>query len=185
MALVVGTDSYITLLEAETYLDSYYPSTDARMLAWDELEDADKDIYLRRAFRCIEALPLHGRKYSVTQTTQFPRDDSTYLSVPAAVKNAQAELAISYLQIDTGAGLSADLLERQELQSQGVTKIKIGKLEETYDLSKVSTGSGSSMDQALGLSENAQLYLKAWLRGGYDVYGMVTTACLVRGVLRP
>jgi hypothetical protein len=177
MALTVGTDSYITIEEAGLYFASYYASTDVKLVAWEELEDSDKEIYLRRAFRSIETLPLKGCKYSATQTTQFPRDNSIDLAVPTAVKNAQAEISLSYLQIDTGVGLNADTLERQSLQAQGVTKIKIGKLEETYDLSRVSTKSNTY--QALELSENAQLYLIPWLRGGYDVYGVSKTASLI------
>lgn len=167
MALVVGTDSYITIEEADAYIVSYYTATNVLRVAWTALDDADKEVYIRQAFQCIERLPLRGSKLLYTQTTLFPRNDSITLEVPDKVKDAQAALSIASMQWETATGLSDDMQERRLLQLQGVTEIKIGKMAEVYDLSKTN----SNQDPVLALSESAQYYLKAWLGGGYDVQG--------------
>lgn len=163
MSLLVGTDSYITIEEAEQYMEQFYTATDALRVSWSVLSDADKEVYLRKAFRCIEGLPLRGCKRLLTQTTMFPRSDS--LTVPQRVKYAQVELAIASMQLDSGEGLSEDMRERRQLQLQGVTSIKIGKMSEQYSLGTTR----QQGDFTLALSEPAQAYLREWLGGGYHI----------------
>ena len=141
--LVVGTDTYISAADATAYIAKYYPTTDAKYVAWAALTETNKDIVLRRAARTIDNLRLVGIKAISTQTLQFPRSLPTSVNdeyngtitlnwydgyytqteVPASVKYAQVEIA---LQLSVGEP------KRIELQRQGVKSISIGKLSETY-----------------------------------------------------
>lgn len=139
--LVVGTDTYATLAECDTYLTNHYLSTDTNLVAWNLLSDANCDTLLRAACIVIDRLPLVGYKSVVTQTLQFPRtiwtehdqtvwgirigNPSWYVQsdVPTEVKYAQCEIALSLI---TGENA------RLKLQREGVKSFSIGSLSETY-----------------------------------------------------
>jgi hypothetical protein len=140
MALTVGTDSYISLTDADTYLASIYLSTDTKFTVWTALSDTNCDALMRRACQIIDRQPLVGVKVLSTQTLQFPRqiysdwvtpyeytlryhDLYTQTSVPTNVKYAQCEIAISLASNDNA---------RMDLQAQGVKSYTIGKLSETF-----------------------------------------------------
>jgi hypothetical protein len=141
MALTVGTDSYISLEDANTYLNGYHLSTDADMVAWAALSDEHCEILLRRAARLIDRQPLRGVKALTTQSMAFPRaiatlygsmNLNTYFygdewfvqsAVPEEVKQAQCEIAL-----DMTNGVS----ERVKLQREGVRSFSIGHLSENY-----------------------------------------------------
>lgn len=143
MALIVGTDSYLLLADADAYLSAHYATTDPLMIAWTALTDANCEAYLRKACQQIDRQPLVGFKAVSTQALAFPRTiyseygpayvNSAYIpygdnwyvqsSVPAEVLNAQCEIALS---------LASGISERVELQRQGVKSFSLGKLSETY-----------------------------------------------------
>ena len=141
MALIVGTDSYITLADADLYIAANYMSTDTRFIAWDALTDANKEVVLRKATQIIDRLPLVGVKSTSTQVLKFPRAlytdaqsysvntvftfDGMYVQseTPQDVLDAQCEIAL-----DLGQGVN----DRAELQRQGVKSFSLGKLSETY-----------------------------------------------------
>lgn len=141
--LIVLTDTYLTLADANTYLNSHYVSTDPKLLAWLTLSNPDCEILLRKATQLIERQVYIGFKAWATQLMEFPRAIYTdngivglplnnmflgrewYVqpSVPQPVLDAECEIAI-----DLVAGIS----ERLELQRQGVRKIVLGGLTEMY-----------------------------------------------------
>jgi len=143
MALIVGTDSYLLLADADTYLSANYATTDPLMVAWTALTDANCESYLRKACKQIDRQPLVGFKADSTQSLAFPRTiyteygpmagqtpnliygDNWYIQprVPTEVLNAQCEIAIS---------LASGISDRVTLQRQGVKSFSIGKLSETY-----------------------------------------------------
>jgi hypothetical protein len=104
MAITVGTDSWVTLAEADTYFESRI-QTDP----WDALSDANKEKYLKTAYRWIY------------YDSAFPVPAS---SSETAVKYGQCEAAfflITYYDtMDKHAALIAS----------GVTHFKYGKREE-------------------------------------------------------
>ena len=143
MALIVGTDTYISLVDCDTYLTGHYPSTDTNIIAWNLLSDANCETYLRRAAVIIDRQQLQGFKVLTTQTLEFPRilysqypfsavvspipfQDKNWIAqtvVPDNVKHAQCEIAYQLLQ---------GTPKRVELQRQGVKSIGLGKLSESY-----------------------------------------------------
>lgn len=73
MAITVGTDTYVTIAEADTYIEEHYVSTDTQRVTWEALSDTDKEIYLRNATLVLEDIPYRGRKSDSDQTLAFPR----------------------------------------------------------------------------------------------------------------
>lgn len=160
--LTVGVDTYATLEEVNKYIQENYLSTDMLRIAWDSLSDEDREVYIRRAFQQINALPYTGRPSARNQVLSFPRcpwspEDWT------AVKLAQACQAFSLS--DTNA--QADMEQRKALQRAGVKSYRIGDLSETFG----GIGSGTTASTLFGLSETSYNLLKKWLQGGYDVCG--------------
>ena len=168
MALIVGTDTYISLDDAQEYLSENYISTDEKLIAWNALSDMDKEILLRKALKTIEAQPYAGFKACSTQTLEFPRaiytmipydvyepsgiwPDNWYVQseVPSTVKYAQCEIAF-----ETASGTS----NRVKLQRQGVKSFSLGNLSETY------SGASNSI-----VSHEAKELLKPYIGGGYRI----------------
>jgi len=158
MSITVGTDTYISLADAETYLAAHYLSTDAKLVAWNALSsDGNKEILLRRAAKLIDSQPINGIRASDTQTMEFPRSRfSTYdmeydepTTIPDKVKYAQCEIAIS---------MAKGISKRVELQRQGVKSFRIGNLQEAYG------GNNNPY-----LSEEAQEYLSEFIGGSYRI----------------
>ena len=104
--MTVGTDSWVTVAEANTYLaDKYGAST------WSALTDAIKQDLLITAFRAI----YFSGDYNIpkTSTNEF-------------VKNAQIETAWYLYNFNT------EIEKRSALQEQGVLSFSLSKFSETY-----------------------------------------------------
>jgi hypothetical protein len=168
MAIIVGTDTYISLADAQTYLSGHYISTDSKMSAWNALNDADQEILLKKATLIIDRQPLVGYKATETQALAFPRtiysevpnelynspifySDHWYTqtAVPNEVKYAQCEIAIEMV---TGTS------NRASLQRQGVKSFTLGNLSETY------SGAQNSL-----VSYEAKQLLAPYAGGGFRI----------------
>jgi hypothetical protein len=172
MALVVGTDTYLSLTDAGTYVTSYVLSTDAKYIAWAALSDAQKEVLMRRAAQIIDRQPMDGVKAVETQTMEFPKaihseyrkgldwvslnlnfSGSWYVQteVPTSVKYAQVEIALA-LAVGESARLTA--------QREGVKAVSIGKISETY----VTGNSENDIP-----SREARELLSPYIRGGFGI----------------
>lgn len=161
VTITVGTNSYISLADANTYFN-------ARLYcdAWTTSTDDNKSKALLMATAKIDRQRLKGEKVDDSQTLQFPREifvGRNYMdayrgegwytedAISQDVKNATCEEALKILQ----NGASAN--QRLELQQQGVKRFKLGNLEEEYN------GTSSTVEKLLSLE--ARLYLKKYLSG--------------------
>lgn len=115
---------YLTPAEATKIIDQTLPSTNPYRIAWNKLEDDDKEAYLREATTVIDSLRLRGTKADLAQTLAFPRDSQA--DVPDDVKTACA------LEACTVGAIGADVLKRNELQAMGIKSFTAGKISETY-----------------------------------------------------
>jgi hypothetical protein len=168
MAFVVGTDTYISLADAQTYINDHYISTDSKLIAWNCLSDTDMEVLLRKALSVIDKQPLVGYKATSTQTLEFPRaiytevpteiydpiptyGDNWYVqtAVPSEVKYAQCEIAVS---------MASGTSNRVNLQRQGVKSFTLGNLSETY------SGAQNSI-----LSYEAKELLLPYMGGGVRI----------------
>lgn len=158
MALTVGTDTYITVAEADAAIAQYHTTTDPVRIAWEALAEADKEVLLRRGLDIIEQTPIVGFKISTAQTLQFPRMIFSTLGwaeqadVPAEIKRAQAELA---------GGVAVGKSKRAEMQAQGVTSVTVGSASETY--------SGKIVSEIAAWSEDAARILAGYMTGAVEV----------------
>lgn len=156
MALTVGTDSYISVADADAYFENQLFSD-----AWTNATTDTKEKALKMATAKIDMQPLKGRKSVETQTLQFPRmlySDHAGMwwadaEVPQIVKNATCEEAQAILTTQESAN------KRGQLQAQGVSSFKVGSASETF------TG---RYDNGL-LSATAKRLLAPYLGGGFTV----------------
>ena len=105
MALIVGTNSYVTRDEANDYIEGSYTMA-AR---WSTMSDAEKDAALITAYRHLQA--------------------SEHYSVAAAASGAQQEAQCEQAMFVVREG--AALEQRAGIRAQGVTSA--GVIKETYD----------------------------------------------------
>ena len=164
--ITVGTDTYISLTDANSYVVANYVSTASEYTTWSALEDGDKEIYLKKATKRIDRQILRGKKASDDQTLAFPRsiyssnnrniksETAFYYSgwiteseVSQAVKDAQVEEALALMQGEP---------ERLKLQREGVKSFSLGPLSETF--------SGKRKDL---ISNEAKELLKKYLQGSF------------------
>jgi len=176
LAITVGTDTYISLADANTYMSANYISTSTEYTTWDALSDGDKEIYLKNATKRIDRQILRGIKAVDTQTLEFPRalkschrypdlnitgvnvgryDNYVVESeVTQRVKDAQCEEAL-IMSVD---GTTAS--KRLELQRQGVKSFTLGDLTETYG-----AGTNSNANSTKLASLTARELLKYYVAG--------------------
>jgi len=166
--LTVGTDTYITLTDAQVYLSENYISTDEKLVAWNELSDTDKEILLRKALKIVDSQPYTGFKVQTTQTLEFPR--AIYTMIPYDVYEpsgiwpenwyVQSEVpdAVKYAQCEIAFEMASGTSNRVKLQRQGVKSFSLGNLSETY------SGASNSI-----VSHEAKELLKPYIGGGYRI----------------
>lgn len=103
MPLVVGTDTYVSVVDADTYVTDHFRGDD--LTTWDTASD-DKEAALREATQYIDANfedNFVGEIQTTSQTLAWPRvnavDNAGRLlnGIPSAVKDATVELAFSAL----------------------------------------------------------------------------------------
>ena len=154
MAITVGTDTYITLAAADTYVAANYLSTDTKYTTWDNLTDANKEIYLKRATKRLDRQYLRGIKAVSTQTLEFPRAIQTdyrrtnYPLINITLDNdwvIETEVAQMVLDAQVEESLSASTQgttanKRAELQAQGVKSFSLGNLSEDYGNASTTQG---------------------------------------------
>lgn len=159
--LTVGKDSYVTNEEAAQYVSEYYTTTDPLRIAWEALSTDDQDVYLRKAFNQINALPYTGRPKNPKQILPFPRYENFNSTDMQLVKYAQVAQAVSYG--DTVKISEID--ERINLRRAGVAEYSIGDLSEKF-VDGLPTDSAATF---YGLDKTAFGFLSKWLQGGYKV----------------
>lgn len=146
MALVVGTNSYITVTEADTYFEDAIHAD-----FWEDATSDDKGKALVTAARMLDRQDWQGSKYGDPQTMEFPRSGLTdkngdavdETAVPQEVMDAQAELALA-------------LLENPALQSASSTgtnfkKLKAGSAEVEYIRATSGPRFQTIIDELIGL----------------------------------
>lgn len=146
---------YVTLSEADTYIEEHYLSTDESRLAWEGLDDEDKCVLLRQAFQLIEMQPFTGRKLDGSQPNAFPRWPNK--DVPNNIKYAQVEQALS----GSDPVYVEESKKYQQMQMRGVSSYTIGNLSESFNDRPYSNTSV--------LSTVTAYLLSPYLKGSYPI----------------
>jgi len=120
-----ASNSYLTLSQANDYFANRLYSTD-----WTGATDPNKEAALIMATQLLDAnTDFTGAIASDTQALSWPRSGMVTRNgvaipedeLPADLKNATAELALSLLKTDRTA--------ESDVEAQGITKIKAGPVE--------------------------------------------------------
>ena len=151
--LQVNINSYVSLEEAEKYIETFYTSTSAERTKWGELNEDDKKVVLLSSARALNNLRYKGQKKISGQPLAFPRKysvvgfgigyvpyhsqyvDSTLFEGAfgngdglEAAKEAQIVNAVTGVAMNTN--IITDVLER----SVACIKSKsAGRISESYD----------------------------------------------------
>ena len=146
MALVVGTNSYISVANADTYFSERLNVSD-----WTGAVTATKEAALIQATRTLDALyTFAGDLTSDDQALAWPRSyvydcegrELDSATIPEAVKNATCEEALHLL--------AGDQISTPSLLTQGFKKAKLGSMEVEVSDSK----SGASPDKISGMARD-------------------------------
>ncbi len=158
MALTVGTNTYISLADAETYITSNYLSTSKESVIWAALSTQDKEVYLIRSCKKIDSQRLVGMKIDSSQTLAFPR--SIYsLNARAYIDQSDVPVEVKYAQVEEALSLVLGTPKRLELQRQGVKSFRLGDLYEEYQ--------GASSNTLISTTTNQ--FLRPYLAGGVPI----------------
>ena len=154
----MATIGYVDTTYADEYVAQHFLSTDEPRARWESLDEADKEVLLRRSFEALEALPWAGRKAKLDQPYAFPRIG--YEEAPEAIMAAQVENAVS--ASDTSDSEEASLYEK--MWRYGISSYTIGNLSET-------TGSGAWGGKSTNslISSKASRLVQPYLQGGYKM----------------
>lgn len=158
----VGIDTYVTLEEADKYIKLHYPYGNSMRKKWEQtVVSDDREVLLISACCELEALSWNGFASDDEQLLSFPRkpDKRRFgtFSVPAAIKNAQTELALWLCaEIDGG-----EASKRAALKAQGVTSFTLGDLSESYD--------GKSALPSPLICGKCEALISRYLAGGFEV----------------
>lgn len=114
LTLTVGTNTYISLADAETYMESRYDCSGA----WAAASNGTKNILLVQATKMIDRQPWRGSKTASTQSLEFPRDGYTTADTEYdKVEGACVEQALWLL--------SQNPTTRAAAQAQGVQSLTV------------------------------------------------------------
>ena len=124
MAVVVGTNSYISNTDADTYFDDALHGAD-----WVSATETTQDQALVTAFRMLDRQTWEGAKTVSAQAQEFPRTGLTdkdgnvvgSVNVPQEILDGQAELALALIQdlnVQTNANTGTNV---KEVDAKGVS----------------------------------------------------------------
>lgn len=130
MALYVGTNSYVTIAEADEYFAGKLYADE-----WHNTDDTTKEKALKEACRRINRLAFKGEKADEAQLLAFPRKMPMFnrigvigfvtdTGIPEEVKTAQCEEALALLKYGNSA--------RTKAQEQNVVRVSFGEVSEEY-----------------------------------------------------
>lgn len=154
---------YVTVEEANAYIQSNLLSTDPLRVSWEALSDEDKQVLLNRSASAINSLPFTGRKTYSDQENAFPRYPSK--EVPDDVKVAQIENALT----SSDETKSEDAQLYQKMWAYGISSYRIGNLSESIGTASGNAGFSTVMLRSGVVSVIAQNILSKYMGGGYCI----------------
>lgn len=162
----INVNSYVSLEEVDDFIMTNYLPTDTIRVHWEVLDDNEKEIYIKKSAKEIDALNLKGYKNNSTAMA-FPRYLPAYSlrngnTVPEEVKQAQMINVYGLIKKEY-----TDLESKQFriLQSLGATKnFKFNKRQSAEVMTVEPIKEPSKRKQALA-SEQAFNIMQQWVRG--------------------
>lgn len=153
-----NANSYITLAEADAYLEAY----EAFFTVWSALTDAQKNARIVAATRGIDSYRdrFKGQIYDQDQSLEFPRTTldyrtDTYTEIPQAVKDATCEMLVMLYYKEP----SSDVVVDKSIKSVNIHN-KVGVVFDDYQKTV------QSENIIRGSQDRIEVLLKFWLKGG-------------------
>lgn len=159
----IGVDSYVSVAEADAYVQNYYNEFENLRVIWEVLPVGSKETYLKQSAFEIDEQLMVGIIFDKAQEMQFPRKEcyKEGPQVPSEVKDAQIENALAIMKESVSARSDEQM---KILNSLGAMKnLKYNKRE----MGEVGLGASLTGQAQLNYkrltSEEAEKMLKAWL----------------------
>lgn len=92
--LVIGTDSFVSLLEAESIMIDNFLDTENELVVWNKLQDKNKEILLKRATVVLNKLNYIGQRDTTANKLKFPRFIKGVKCIPDEIKTGTVIQAI-------------------------------------------------------------------------------------------
>jgi hypothetical protein len=178
--LKIGENSYITLENADAYIDAMYHKYSPLRVVWSVLDAEEKDRYMFESMRELETMPVIGTRTVIGQKLQFPRRKTELPvvpffpfaffiaagaeGIPDEVRGAQIENALGIIDKECSARAN---IQFQSLQTLGAMKnVKYSK-REVSDAVLGGLGEGTADKKTRYLtSAKAERLMRGWL-GSY------------------
>ena len=182
MSLIVGNDSFVSVEDADKYVNETYTDTNAYRKKWSALTTENKEILLRRSTKALNRLKYVGRTKRHNQKLAFPRvmnygvggvvyapwvsqyHDNQLISNGGPSGDPDGMIAIAEATIENALGIAFyDNVQTDvnELNIRGLirTSEKIGSSSETYS----SNGSGTNKITSDIFNNKIYSILNYWL----------------------
>lgn len=179
--LTVGTDSYVTLEDANSYVEKNYTTSNAYRRKWEQLTDQDKESLLRSSTSAIDQLKFIGAKRSRSQRLQFPRVTMTGLLGGLYYGSANQYydtglwdsdnsedgglFAVRQATIDNAlvaAYVDAEVLTSTINGLRGIKSKSVGPISESYESSSETRGAKRGL-----YSQKIYTFLNPWLADAF------------------
>lgn len=157
--LVVGSDTFISLEDADKYVSEHYTSDDEYRQKWFSLEENDREIWLRRSTNALNNLKYIGRKKG-NQRLEFPRIkcfgtygyfpilyidqryDNRLISGGGSLSDPDGMIAIAQATVENalaGAVLNNVVQSNRIANIQGLVAMRAGSVSKNYNRNNRST----------------------------------------------
>ena len=159
MALIVGTNTYLTVREADKLVESYFMENEDVRTEYENLSDEDKSALLYRGCMDMQKLLYRGYKKDKLQKLAFPRvSRGGYESDESLVKLAQLLNSISFMELD-----SNQLTQKtSEMRKAGIKNFTLGSF-------NIGIDGGSGTGSQRSNSGAVEQLLTMWLVGGVSI----------------
>lgn len=152
--LRIGIDSYVSVEDADQYMNDYYAARPEIRNKWMTLDTAAKESLLRDSTRSIDkGFKFRGRKVHVAQQLQFPRVNSNFVNfgcelgyvnplydsslVDGDMRGNDGGLrAAREATVENAVGCMLYSGQQQQVMANGIlgiTSKKIGSISESYN----------------------------------------------------
>lgn len=154
--LIVGSNTYVTLDEANEYIRTHFTTSSNERVVWDNTSDEDKIVYLVNSAESMNGLKYKGRKKIPGQPLAFPREN---FLLPGVIKMPVFTMQSSDTTLINGFNYGDGLKEAKCAQienaiAHAVTKPTLVSESRTRMLSGISSEKSGNMSKSYNNTDN-------------------------------
>ena len=126
MALVVGTNSYLSVEDADALVPLVYDENSEEYKSWQSMDNSQKEVLLLKATALTETLPYLGSRVPGYQSMAWPRYVFGALyDVPDIVKQGIVAYGLKYYVLHNGANAEYTNLHEQGVRTYSVSQASV------------------------------------------------------------